>query len=138
MESKFIMEYFFASLKALVFGLIAAVVTHLLPLKQFVAVTFVMVLFDLITGIQAAKKRGEKINSSGLRRTAVKFAMYCLAIVGGHSVAAVYFPTFPMVYAISCYICVAEFWSVLENVGTVTGIDVLSSVREQLGKILKK
>jgi phage-related holin len=138
MDFKTIFQMFLYSVKAFFFGLAAALFAHLLPLKQFVAVTLMMVVFDLISGIQAAKKRGEIIHSKGLRRSVLKFAMYCMAILGGDAIARVYFPTFPMVYAISCYICVTEFYSVLENVGTVTGTNVLSVVREQLEKVIKK
>lgn len=68
----------------------------------------------------------------------LKFTMYCVAIVTAHSMEMVFFPAFPMVFSISAYIAAAEFWSVLENVGTVTGTNVLEVVRKQLSGVLKK
>lgn len=115
----------------------AAALNWLLPIKTFVAVTLLLVFADLITGIQAARKRSEAIHSRGFRRTALKFAMYCTAIVSAHGIEAVYFHDFPMVFTISAYVAISEFWSILENVGTVTGVNVLESVRGRLSEILK-
>lgn len=115
----------------------AAALNWLLPIKTFVAVTLLLVFADLITGIQAARKRSEVIHSRGFRRTALKFAMYCTAIISAHGIEAVYFPEFPMVFTISAYVAISEFWSILENVGSVTGVNVLESVRGRLSEILK-
>ncbi len=116
---------------------VAAAVQFVLPLKSFIGVTLLLVVADLITGVQAAAKRGEMIHSRGFRRTVLKFSMYCVAIIGAHAMETVFFKDFPMVFSISAYIAVAEFWSLLENVGTVTGTNVLESVRKQLSGILK-
>ena len=39
------------------------------PIQGLLGATAFMVISDLVTGVMAAKKRGEKITSSGLRRT---------------------------------------------------------------------
>jgi phage-related holin len=132
------MTHFFTILKAFMFTTACAFFAWAMPVRDFVAVTLIIVFADLVTGIQAAKKRGELIHSKGLRRSITKFTMYVIAILAGHAVQTVYFPDFPMVFTISSYISMTEFWSVLENVGTVTGTNVLDSVREKLTTILKK
>lgn len=131
------MDQVLTTLKVFFAVSIAAAVQWVLPLKSFIGVTLMLVLADLITGVQAAYKRGEIIHSRGFRRTVLKFTMYCVAIITAHSMETVFFKTFPMVFSIAAYISVAEFWSVLENVGTVTGTNVLESVRKQLSSILK-
>lgn len=131
------MEHIVTFLKVFATVAFAALVQFIMPLKSFIGVTMLLTLADLVTGIQAASKRGEAIHSRGLRRTVLKFAMYCVAILGAHAMQMVYFPTFPMVFSISAYIAVSEFWSVLENVGAVTGTNVLESVREYFSGIVK-
>lgn len=132
------MEYILPTIKALFFVSFAALIDWLLPVKTFVGATMVLVCADLVTGIQAANKRGEIVHSKGLRRTVLKFTMYVVAMLSAHAMQTVYFPDFPMVFGISAYISATELWSILENVGTVTGVDVLSSVRGFLGKVLNK
>lgn len=132
------MEFPLATLKIFAATLLAALMDWLMPVKAFIVVTLLLVLADFFTGIAAARSRNESIHSKGLRRTATKFTMYTIAILGAHALQSVYFRDFPMVFAISAYISVTEFWSVLENVGSVTNTNVLEAVREQLGGILKK
>lgn len=116
---------------------LAATIQWVLPLRAFIGVTLLLVCADLVTGVQAAYKRGEIIHSKGFRRTILKFTMYCTAIISAHAMESVFFPTFPMVFSISAYIASAELWSVLENVGTVTGTNVLEAIREYLAGIVK-
>lgn len=132
------MEYIVTVLKVFLATTIVALLDWCVPIKGFVATTLMLVAADLFTGIAAASHRKEVIHSRGLRRSVVKFCMYMAAIFGARSLESVYFPNFPMVFTISCYICVTEFYSVLENVGTVTNTNVLESVREYLGNIVKK
>lgn len=115
-----------------------AALNWLVPIRDFVLVTLLLVFFDLGTGLQAARKRGETIHSKGLRRTITKFAMYVAAIIGANAVQTVYFPQFPMVFAISAFIAATELLSVLENVGTVTGTNVAGVIRDKLLSAAKK
>ncbi len=132
------MEQLLYLIKAFAATTIAATVNYFLPLQSFIAITFCLVCADLVTGIQAARARGEAVQSIGLRRTATKFTMYSFAILAAHGVQNVYLKDFPLVFTIAAYIGVTEFWSLLENVGTVTGTDVLGAVRDKLTTILKK
>jgi phage-related holin len=132
------MEQAITTLKLVFTVTMAATVQWVLPLKSFIGAMLLLVLADLITGVHAASKRGEVVHSRGFRRTVVKFTMYCVAIVTAHAMETVFFPAFPMVFAIAAYIAATEFWSVLENVGTVTGTNVLEAVRKYLGNFLKK
>lgn len=136
-EQKMI-DQFFETARAVVAIMLAAFLNWVIPVQQMVASIFLLVVADLITGLAAAKKRNEVIHSKGLRRSTLKFGMYCVAIVSCHSVETVYFKDFPVVYMVAAYIAGTELWSVLENVGTVTGTNVLNSIREYLSRTLKK
>lgn len=130
------MEQFFSFAKLFFAVTLAAAINWLMPLAQFVGVTLFLVFGDLATGVYAAKARGEQIHSRGLRRTLLKFSMYSIAIIGAHALESVFFGTFPMVFSISAYIAVTEFWSVLENVGMITGTNVLNALRQYLEKTI--
>jgi phage-related holin len=134
------MEYMLTILKAFVVLAVAAVLDWLVPVKTFVAATLLLVVADLVTGVQAARRRNEAVNSKGLRRSVLKFSMYCVAIIAAHTMQTVYFHTFPLVFGISAYISATELWSILENVGQVTGTNLLSAnaVSDLLRKILRK
>ena len=54
------------------------------PIASVLAVICFLVFSDLIFGIWSAKKRGEKITSSGLRRTVIKFVIYETAVAFGY------------------------------------------------------
>lgn len=119
--------------KAWIVAIVMACVNYLIPIKAFIFITLGMVAGDLITGIMAAGKRGERITSAGLSRSVVKFVMYAVAIVASHAMEDVYFKgSFPLVYTVAGYISVTEFWSLLENVGTVTGADIVSVIKHRL------
>ena len=123
--------------KGVVAAALAAILNYFVPVHHFVAITLGLILADLITGIQAARKRGETIQSKGLRRSSQKFMMYCFALLSAHSIQDTYFGDFPLAYTVSAYISITEFWSVLENVGAVTGTNVLEAVRGKLSEVLK-
>lgn len=131
------MEHLWLLVKTFAFSTLTAAVTYLMPLKDFIGITLFIVAADLITGIQAAKVRSETVNSKGLRRSVTKFTMYTMAIISAHAMQGMYFKDFPMVVIISCYIACTEFYSVLENVGTVTGTDILSAVKSKLLEVIK-
>lgn len=132
------MEHIFSTLKFFFAIAFAATVDWLMPIYSFVGLSLMLVGIDLATGIQAARTRGAKIQSKGLQRTVLKFLMYTSAILAAHSVETVFFKDFPMTFSISAYIAVTELWSILENVGTVTGTNVLEAVREKLSEIVTK
>jgi uncharacterized membrane protein len=124
-------------IKGIIAAALAGVLNYFMPVQHFVAITFCLIFADLVTGLQAAKKRGEQIHSKGLRRSSQKFMMYCFALLSAHGIQAIYFGDFPLAYTVSAYISITEFWSVLENVGVVTGTNVLDAVREKLTEALK-
>lgn len=131
------MENAISTVKYFVAIAFAATVDWLIPITTFVGVVLMLVVVDLITGIQAAKTRKQAVHSRGLQRTTIKFTMYTAAILAAHAVEHTFFKGFPMVFSISAYIAVTEFWSILENVGTVTGTNVLEVVREKLTEFVK-
>lgn len=104
------------------------------PIKSVLVVTFVLIICDMISGILAALKRGEKISSAGLRRSVTKFLVYNMAIITGflveHYMLSMIFPISKLIAGL---ISIVELKSILENLNTVNGSDIFKSVLNQLG-----
>ncbi len=116
-------------LKTLVFALIAVFA----PAKSIVLTSLALVVIDLITGIWAAKRRGEPITSQGLRRTLTKLAVYESALLLAF-LAEQYLISdlLPVSKIVSSYIGVVELKSVLENVNDIGGNDLLKALINKL------
>ena len=98
---------------------------QVLAIGPFVILSVVLVLCDAYTGIQAARFRGEKIISRGLRRTITKIVMYFIAILSSRAIEIVFkLPEWAGIcYAVSGLITYTEFKSNLENIGQYTQND---------------
>jgi len=106
------------------------------PVWAFVFMAFVLVVVDFITGIRAAKKRGEKIRSRGLYRSIEKFALYFIAIAVSEHMSVTFFPSVPVTEVVSFGICITEFFSFAENVETVTGVNIVRRVKKVIPGLL--
>jgi hypothetical protein len=104
------------------------------PLWPFIFLTLALTLTDLYSGVRAAKKRGEEIRSHGFRRTVEKIVLYTSAILLCEGMKAVFFPSINVTYIAAFTICLTELKSNMENIYTVTGVDVWS----QLVDVIKK
>lgn len=106
------------------------------PVKALIIIAGVLIFADLITGILAAKKKGQSINSAGLRRTATKVFVYEAAIMLGylveHYMIADFFPVSKVAAGL---IAVVEFKSILENLDVINGNPVFKSLIEKLGSV---
>lgn len=106
----------------------------LVPIKPLMIGAMVMVIFDTITGILAARKRGERISSAGLRRTVTKALIYTLAILSGHVAEKLLLESLvPVARLVAAAIGAVEIKSILENAQTVLGMTLFQSIMSKLG-----
>lgn len=106
-----------------------------IPIKSVILAVGFVVLVDLITGVMAAKKRGEEIKSAKLRQTIVKLLGYQLAILSGFIIEKYLINDFiPIVKVISSIIGLTELKSVLENAESITGVSMWDKFKELLNK----
>lgn len=104
------------------------------PIKAVLLVTGFLIVADLVSGVMAAKKRGETINSAGLRRTLSKILVYNLAIVTGFLLETYMIDSIlPVVKIIGGVIGVTEGLSIFENLNTISGTNVFKKVLDVLG-----
>lgn len=115
--------------------LIAAIVwlfAFFSPIGAFVLATGLFVLCDLVTGIIAAKKRGESLESKKLFRSVAKFLVYGVAIIVAHTINFLYIPSFPAVQLVAGFIAFVEVKSIDENIAVVTGYSILGVIVDKL------
>ncbi|MCX7727825.1 MAG: phage holin family protein, partial [Chitinispirillaceae bacterium] len=102
---------------------IAAIISLLAPIKGILITTSLLIFADTITGILAAYKRNEEINSTGFKKTIIKLFLYNLVIVLAFLIEKFIFDEFiPFVKIGAMVIALTEFKSVLENFEDITGI----------------
>lgn len=111
------------------------------PIQPLIAVSFVLIFSDLITGIIASKKRGEwkvlnDIKSAGIGRTFSKIgvcaAAICLTFLVEHYIIADYIPLSKLAAGT---FAIKELKSILENLDTINGNPVYKSLIQKLGSV---
>ena len=92
----------------------------------------ILVLCDVITGICASRKRGEKIQSRKMERTVAKLVLFSIGILISRLMEVVFFPYIPITSIVAGYIALTEFKSNMENISEATGIDIWTFVLNKL------
>ena len=119
-------------------ALVVSIVAIFAPIQSLLITTAVMIAADLITGIIAARKRGEAITSSGLRRTISKLFVYEFAILMAYLAEHYMSNALPFVKMASSMVSLVELKSIYENLSTIGDQDLLKSLISQLGSESKK
>jgi len=100
------------------------------------AAVCVLVAIDMRTGRQAARHRGEDINSKGMRRSVGKIASYFYLMAAAFIMDSIFLKNLPVkepiLYLASILCAAVEFKSISENVQTVTGVNLWSKVKERI------
>jgi phage-related holin len=123
-------------MKDYVTGLLLSTLAVFAPIKALLLVTGILIFSDLISGILAARKKGQKISSAGMRRTITKVAVYNAAIMLGFLTEKYMLDGFlPLSKIASGLISVVEFKSILENLDSINGNPIFKSLIEKLGSI---
>lgn len=87
-------------------------------LREAMLALLILLVFDFITGVAAAKREGKEISSHTAFRTAVKIAIYFLLVSSGRMAELATSESLPFVdEAVIAFLGVTELISILENVG---------------------
>lgn len=106
------------------------------PIKELIVVTVVLIIVDLITGMLAARKKGQKLSSAGIRRTFTKFTVYLTGICIGWLVEHYMLEGFMSVSKIAAgLISVIEGKSIFENLDVINGNPIFKVLVEKLGSV---
>lgn len=129
--------------KAALSLILSFVMSNVIPIAPFLALSSSLVVCDFVTGLTAAYVKNVGITSRRMGRTVNKVIFYSMAIIMVNAVERVFFSSADyLVYLTSAYIAVIELYSNLENIGRITGTDILSAVRgavdSRLGALRQK
>lgn len=122
-----------------IYGLMGGVAAFFAPLPLLIFWIFVFVIADMITGMLAAKQRGELLTSKKLKRTLSKLICYMTVVLlaRGINVHVLPFIELKACYITSGIVCFVELFSVLENLYCITGNQVFKLLT-QWGKTKMK
>lgn len=111
-----------------------ATLAALAPIQAVLVSVGVLIMMDLVTGIAAAYKRGDKISSAIMRRTISKILVYECAVIAAFVLETYLLQGFmPATKIVGGVIGLVEFKSILENSNTIIGGDVFRSILKKLG-----
>ena len=114
--------------------LLLAATAALAPIMMVIITVGVLIMVDLITGIWAALKRGEKISSAAMRRTISKIVIYQVAVISGFMLETYILEgILPVAKIVAGVIGMEEFKSILENCNMIMGGDMFKIIINKLG-----
>ena len=102
------------------------------PITAALAGLGVLIFADVITGCKAAKVRGEEIRSNRMARTVSKIIFYSIAIILSRVMEVAFIDFIPLAQITAGYIAVVEFKSNLENIASITGVDVWKHLMKKI------
>ncbi len=119
--------------------LVGAALSFVLQIKPFIILLICLIVFDLITGLFAAKHRAEPISSKSLFRTVEKLSVELIAILACEGVRVVLIPNINITYIVVFVIAMAELKSILENIEVILGTKIWTVIKSRvLGRKTKE
>ena len=104
------------------------IASFFIPIKGFLLFTVFVVFADMGTGILAAKKEGQKINSRGLYRTMEKIVVYFCGILIFEGARNTFSIPFNLTYMTAFLIAAVELTSISENIKRITGVNLATLI----------
>ena len=117
--------------------ILAWLTIYFAPVYPLIAAIGFFVFADFVTGIQAAKKRGEPIQSRKMKTTVVKFGSYAIAIISSYLIEKLFLDGIPSLKIIAGLIAFIEVKSINENMKDVTGTDIFGEILKRFPKLNK-
>ena len=108
--------------------LLTFILLYLTPISNFVNLVLVLIACDLITGIYASLKEGQKFKASKLRDTLEKFIFYSIAIIIAYLLQSIVHVGSEMPRIVALYIGSIEVKSTYENISRITKTDIATSL----------
>lgn len=124
-----------ATSKPIITKLTLLSIAYFLPIVEMLLVMLTFLLIDTITGIWAAIKQHQKIESHKLRKTVYKIIWYTLAVVLSWVLEKTFSLTWSNLANLVCgFITFVELKSILENLTRITNEPIFTKIL----KIIKR
>jgi len=109
----------------------------IVPIQYDLLTVGLLVIADLITGILAALRAGEKFECKKLKQTIIKIFLYEMVILMAKMMEHhIFHDSFPILNIILTSICFVEFTSLVENLSKYTGNNVGKLISEKIKSML--
>lgn len=118
-------------------GALMGILSYFSPVKGVLLVAFAAILLDLITGIIAARTRGEGIKSKKLYKTAVKIGCVSAIILMTYAIDKE-IPLIELHKLVAWLIVGFELWSILENMAQITDHPVFRFLKRLMRDKIEK
>jgi uncharacterized membrane protein len=120
-----ILKLFYQGYEFIAYSICCGVLfSFFLPIKHFLIFTIFVVFADTVTGIMAARKRGEPITSKGLYRTSQKVVVYFVGIMIFEGAKNTFSLPLNITYMVAFTIATTELYSISENIKSMTGVNI--------------
>lgn len=123
------MRHFFDQLQHMGWKVYAFVSALLLPIFPMMMTILFLLVADLITGVWASKRRREPITSHRLSMSITKALLYNIVIISSFLVEKYVMGVIPWTRIVSGFIAVVELHSIMENVNSLTGVNVWRAIK---------
>jgi len=112
----------------------AFIVLYISPIHGILSTVYLLLCFDLVSGISKSIKLHIPITAKKLRLSVVKFVYYSFAIIGAYQIDTTMIGADSLLLTkiISGYITLTEFKSLIENVSILTGRDMWVEVKDKV------
>lgn len=115
-------------------ALALAACAALAPIKAVLITVGILIMMDALTGMYAARKRGEELSSAAMRRTLSKFLVYQGVVITGFLLESnILDNLIPVAKICAGAIGMVEFKSILENANSIVGTNIFKAVLDKLG-----
>lgn len=111
------------SVYAFVAKLVSMFVLVLAPIHSVLVAVGSLILLDMVTGILAARKRGEPITSANLKKTITKAFLYQASVIVAFLMEQLLLDGVPVVKVVAGIIALTEGKSFFENVHAISGVN---------------
>lgn len=112
-----------------------AIIAVFAPIQAVVCTVAVLVLCDLLTGVLASYRRGESITSTGFKRSVGKIFLYEVGLLMAFLVQTYLTgDILPATKLVSSLIGLTELKSILENLDSVSGGSLYSSIIQRIAQ----
>lgn len=114
--------------------ILAWITIYFAPVYPLIAAIGFFVFADFVTGIKAARKRGEAIQSRKMKTTVVKFGSYAIAIISSFLIEKLFLQGIAALKIIAGLVAFIEVKSINENMKDITGTDIFGEILKRFPK----
>jgi len=118
---------------AWIYKILLSTLAFIAPVNGLMLSIGFLLFIDLILGIMTARKNGIPIQSKELKKTVIKMLLYQVTVISAFILDTYFIQMGSIVVRITALsVGITEAKSIFEHVGTLTGLDIWSVLKDKL------